>query len=1184
MCKAVILNLVILLVILANSPVSADTLRVPDQYATIQMAINDANEGDTIIVSPGTYLENITFQGRNIVLTSTNPDDPEVVAATVIHGYGQSSVVTFANGETPETVISGFTITGGYGTLLAAEFIGRESVIAGGGILCTASSPTITKNLITGNSNEEVLDTLGIEGWGGGIGCLGSNAIVTHNIIRDNSSVIGGGILAGLENANITNNLIYDNSAMVGGGVLLLAGSIINNTIVNNYASDSGGNIYFASYTEYGPCIALSNVIGNARGTDSIYREGSIPEDRIEFNSIWDGIDNIYKPETKTRDARNNIYQDPMLVNIQSNDFRLQMDSPCINAGDPNCIVQAGEKDMYGNDRLIYGRVDIGAAEFSGNLRPVAVAGDDQTLDEIPDYITLDAGSSYDPDGNQDLIYEWTQTAGASVDIDGADSQVATFKPSDYGVYNFSLSVSDGKLDSETDDITILIGLSHIPVAVTGLPVYASEEVVTLDGTASYDPDNSGELLYAWEQISGPTLVIADSNTATPTISGFIQTDELQICEFQLVVYDGQYQSLPEIAEVRIFPYFERTTYSRESGPFDPNKPTFVYFGGGDCITGSGSWSDSEWSKVVNILSFSYQPDPTEAGRTYYRYGDMLVRYLYEVAPNYNQKIQTAGHSTGGQPCIDVAIRMNLTYKDPRFNVNRVTFLDGRCRDYSESILNLLESDVDGEQCWMDTYEGTGPMFYPGILNVQVALNNHGYPPSWYKSSLTSPSMNDFNGGLIAGSFWSVFGPGKNLQLAKTPLQEIYRFHWEGGTDGEMQFFDEANFPARLPEPVTLVGPVDVGDPSGAVLTSEISENAVGYQLLFGSDPHRVQDYMVVSDTPAPPAEVITSLPFEQTWWTVKARDAYGSTIFADPKLVTGLNLSLPVTNLNTGKKYGYIQDAVDEAAIGDEIVLREGTYYENIVISSKNLILRSVNPDDPDVTAATVIHGDGENPVVSFSGRVDAGCVLAGLTITGGNSGLYGTNGVGPVINNCVIKGNRNSGIKLWNVSSVTPTNCIIAENTGAGIELYQLPARVPNSATLINCTVAGNLRQGVWGGSTTISNSIVYFNGSNTDNVQIDVISAAIDYSDVQGTWPGSGNIDVDPLFADYVNGDYHLKSQTGRWDPVGRTWVQDEETSLCIDAGDPASDVGMEPSPNGSVINIGAYGGTAQASKSQ
>jgi len=88
---------------------------------------------------------------------------------------------------------------------------------------------------------------------------------------------------------------------------------------------------------------------------------------------------------------------------------------------------------------------------------------------------------------------------------------------------------------------------------------------------------------------------------------------------------------------------------------------------------------------------------------------------------------------------------------------------------------------------------------------------------------------------------------------------------------------------------------------------------------------------------------------------------------------------------------------------------------------------------------------------------------------------------------------------------------------------------------------------------------------------------------YSDVQGGWPGLGNIDIDPLFADPNSGDFHLKSQAGRWDEANGNWVQDDVTSPCIDAGDPNSPIGYDPFPNGGVINMGAYGGTAQASKS-
>jgi hypothetical protein len=108
------------------------------------------------------------------------------------------------------------------------------------------------------------------------------------------------------------------------------------------------------------------------------------------------------------------------------------------------------------------------------------------------------------------------------------------------------------------------------------------------------------------------------------------------------------------------------------------------------------------------------------------------------------------------------------------------------------------------------------------------------------------------------------------------------------------------------------------------------------------------------------------------------------------------------------------------------------------------------------------------------------------------------------------------------------------------------------------------------------------------------------SVTYSNVQGGWAGEGNIDVDPCFADpgywdpngtsgdsnddfWVNGDYHLKSQAGRWDPTSATWVRDDVTSPCIDVGDPMLPIGPEPFPNGGRINMGAYGGTTQASKS-
>ena len=77
--------------------------------------------------------------------------------------------------------------------------------------------------------------------------------------------------------------------------------------------------------------------------------------------------------------------------------------------------------------------------------------------------------------------------------------------------------------------------------------------------------------------------------------------------------------------------------------------------------------------------------------------------------------------------------------------------------------------------------------------------------------------------------------------------------------------------------------------------------------------------------------------------------------------------------------------------------------------------------------------------------------------------------------------------------------------------------------------------------------------------------------------------GNIGKDPLFVDPNNGDYHLRSQAGRWDLKTQKWVRDDVTSPCVDAGDPNSLIADEPLPNNGAVNMGAYGGTSEASKS-
>ena len=154
-----------------------------------------------------------------------------------------------------------------------------------------------------------------------------------------------------------------------------------------------------------------------------------------------------------------------------------------------------------------------------------------------------------------------------------------------------------------------------------------------------------------------------------------------------------------------------------------------------------------------------------------------------------------------------------------------------------------------------------------------------------------------------------------------------------------------------------------------------------------------------------------------------------------------------------------------------------------------------------------------------------------------------------------------------------------------------------------LFNCTLCANVATRAGGGISSIQDSrpllvncILWDNsdGSGTRTYESQILEQKIHsqvgimYSCVQDSmnpnpWPGEGNINADPFFADPENGDYHLKSKAGRWNPTSQGWVIDQISSPCIDTGNPSISVGLERFPNGGRINMGAYGGTPEASLS-
>ena len=258
-----------------------------------------------------------------------------------------------------------------------------------------------------------------------------------------------------------------------------------------------------------------------------------------------------------------------------------------------------------------------------------------------------------------------------------------------------------------------------------------------------------------------------------------------------------------------------------------------------------------------------------------------------------------------------------------------------------------------------------------------------------------------------------------------------------------------------------------------------------------------------------------------------------------------------------------------------------------------------------------------GSRPKIINCRIIDSGATSWPLTGGGGGGGVAGCDGE---IINCLISGNgamfgggladcdgsiqkniitNNSaaylGGGLFVCDGVIQSNTVSYNRAGGyGGGLVACSASIRNNIVsfnshgglykcngeIVNNTIYGNFwNGGLYRCNGKITNCIVW---GNLPDYQI-LDSPEVTYSNIQGGWPGEGNISADPCFADVNKGDYHLKSQAGCWNANSESWVKDDVTSPCIDAGDPASPIGLEPFPNGGIINMGVYGGTAEASKS-
>jgi len=1149
-----------IVLVLSSVSVDAAVRRVRVDYPTIQAAIEDCNDGDVVIVDPGVYYETINFGGRNIVLTSTDPNDPKIVGYTVINAQQEGSVVIFENGETPKAVLTGFTLTGGVGTLDTEVVGGMYAIFWGGGIFCDGASPTITRNVISGNRVPFKIDVQTTQevkiSYGGGISCLLCSPIITNNIIKNNSSYAGGGIITYVANARITDNLIYGNSAYIAGGVALILGTLSNNTIVNNDVELSGGqgiagNLYVVLEPTLNQSLVFNNIICSAASGGGIYWEGGDPGNAIFFNDVWNNTPCNYismDPQTGAGVCGNqldltgllgNISKDPLFTNPGRNDFHLLIGSPCINTGDPSFVPAKGQTDIDGQPRIYAFKVDIGADEYVGYFPPVAYAGPDLHVLQPLQLVTLDGTESfvYDPCGI--VTFQWKQVAGPDVTL--SDSQVArpTFIPPVEGEYRFSLVVGDDENVSSPDEVMVLVRGNQVPVADAGPnKAWKVPGQVILDGTRSYDPDPPDRLSYKWRQLKGPQVVLEDANTANAFFVSGVEVVYL----FELIVSDGFSESAPCTVQVTtVGVVANRQTLNIGFNPQDYSH--YPDLSGNKLVCCVGTGDDYSWGLMCKDLRTGQVTGfGTEGIDTQPRIdGDLVVWAGGPVSSGVRKPENLSIFARNISGAIQITLctpKGTTSFSHPAISGNKVVWLRHPNADKTN---NLIWQNSLYDICGADITNLTNPVYFT------IATGVGRRDPYAYQNYETDfDHVIDISGNIVV---WEA-----NDNIFGADISNL----------ADIKVFTISNHPARQYNPVisgSIVVWTDERNDSGDIYGADISDlaNIHEFELVraVGIQRQPTIDGCLIGYAEGP--------EFNGTIKICCLTKKYGVLRVELPSVISGaapvidgqtliwltsVSYGVPqgvslsfgysvadgaVKNVTMRKCYDYIQHAIVSASMGDRIVVGRGIYREKIDFKGKNLTVSSADPNDGDIVAKTIITGGGQ--LVSFSGSEDESCVLAGFTITGGSRGIQ-CSAATPIILGCVIKSNAGVGIRLSEQSDATIANCTICDNTGAGVEMVPTgTGRVVKQsyATITNCIIEGNRQHGIFGGISTvnnctivknllpgvsgvrsaITNSIIYYNGAKKAGVQIEGGLTSVTYSDIQGGWAGLGNIGRDPCF---------------------------------------------------------------------
>lgn len=494
------------LIYLSDITVSRGNLiNVPDDFSSIQDAIDSSSSSDTILVANGIYYENLIID-KNIIITSNYllNRDPSIIDSTIIDGNLFGRIVTFAGSVDSTSQLRGFTLKRGSSANGAGINItnGNTPIIAdchisdhaGYGIYINSASPYIRNSKVNQcygigvkvdgeNSSNVLLDGVEISN-NNGRGLEVSYAIINalNCLIYGNSTTLsGGGIHGFASHLNIVNTTITANNSVNGGGTYF--DTACNVTVVNSILSgNTPDNIDFdtANY----PCIV------NISYSD-------IVDDYVQLSS---------NPILNMTWGAGNLDIDPWFSDTLISDYTLHQFSPLIGAG---TIIGTPDHDIINNQRPIPvgSNPDLGAYENS-----LAVAADRiivvNSLNPTPgDYSIAETDSivfscsAFDPDGN-DVVYTWMNN---SINVGTDTTYTLNTNFSSGGLYTIQLNLIDNYGTRNDTTLTWNITVTEVdrPIITNHiLPVNDLQYLNELDSLefeySGYDPDGN-ELIYSWK-------------------------------------------------------------------------------------------------------------------------------------------------------------------------------------------------------------------------------------------------------------------------------------------------------------------------------------------------------------------------------------------------------------------------------------------------------------------------------------------------------------------------------------------------------------------------------------------------------------------------------------------------------------------------------------------------------------